>query len=112
MEAYFLKALSKVELSKWSRNQFFLSTAANSSSVLNSKYMTAVAAAHYGYIASGTSIITVFVLYIQGHFDSCCSESFFFLTTIEMGLVDNSILFPIKELALKCIDKYYECQYD
>ena len=49
-------------------------------------------------------------LYSKGHFDSCCSKSFFFffLTAIEMGLVDNSILFPIKALALKCTDKYYE----
>lgn len=58
----------------------------------------------------GTSIITVTVLYSKGHFDSCCFKSFlgFFLTAIEMGLVDNSILFPIKALALKCTDKYYE----
>lgn len=28
---------------------------------------------------------------------------------IEMGLVDNSILFPMKKaLTLKCTDKYYE----
>ena len=60
----------------------------------------------------GTSIITVTVLYIQKdiliHVALKVFFFFFFLTAIEMGLVDNSILFPIKALALKCTDKYYE----
>lgn len=78
---------------------------------LISTYMTAVAAAHYGYIASRNfNYYCHCTLYSKEHFDSCCSKSFlgFFLTAIEMGLVDNSILFPIKALALKCTDKYYE----
>ena len=59
----------------------------------------------------GTSIITVTVLYIQKDILIHVALKvvfFFFLTAIEMGLVDNSILFPIKALALKCTDKYYE----
>ena len=57
----------------------------------------------------GTSIITVTVLYIQKDIlIHVALKVFFFFTTIEMGLVDNSILFPIKALALKCTDKYYE----
>ena len=78
---------------------------------LISKHTTAAAAAHYGYIASRNfNYYCHCTLYSKGHFDSCCSKSFFFffLTAIEMGLVDNSILFPIKALALKCTDKYYE----
>lgn len=58
----------------------------------------------------GTSIITVTVLYIQKDIliHVALKVFFFFFTTIEMGLVDNSVLFPIKALALKCTDKYYE----
>lgn len=56
----------------------------------------------------GTSIITVTVLYIQKDILIHVALKVFFFSPIEMGSVDNSILFPIKALALKCTDKYYE----
>ena len=75
---------------------------------LISKYITAVATAHYGHVASRNfNYYCRCTSYSEGHFDSCCSKSFFF-PPIEMGLVDNSILLPINALALKCTDKYYE----
>lgn len=53
-------------------------------------------------------IIAVTVLYIQKDILIHVALKGFFFPPIEMGLVDNSILFPIKALALKCTDKYYE----
>lgn len=68
---------------------------------LISKYMTAVAGAHYSYIAARNfNYYRHCTLYSKGHFDSCCSKHFFPLT-IEVGLVDNSILFSMKSISFE-----------
>lgn len=66
MEAYFLKTLPKVELSKRSRKLAFYPQQETAPLCLISERVTALAGAHYSCIAAiGTSFITVTVLQIQ-----------------------------------------------